>query len=173
MRLLSHELKVPENKFRRVINKCPRLLVSSARDQLKPCLFYLQRLGFKDLGALAYQDSVLLVSNVEKTLIPKLKYLESIGFSRDEAVGMVLRCPALFTFSVENNFIPKFEYFSEEIKGKLEELKEFPQYFAFSLENRIKPRHMEIIQSGVAMALPTMLKSTDEEFRELLRQAAG
>lgn len=170
---LSHELKVPENKFRRVINKCPRLLVSSARDQLKPCLFYLQRLGFKDLGALAYQDSVLLVSNVEKTLIPKLKYLESIGFSRDEAVGMVLRCPALFTFSVENNFIPKFEYFSEEIKGKLEELKEFPQYFAFSLENRIKPRHMEIIQSGVAMALPTMLKSTDEEFRELLRQAAG
>lgn len=79
----------------------------------------------------------------------------------------------MFTFSVENNFIPKFEYFSEEIKGKLEELKEFPQYFAFSLENRIKPRHMEIIQSGVAMALPTMLKSTDEEFRELLRQAAG
>ncbi|KAJ6377409.1 hypothetical protein OIU76_026393 [Salix suchowensis] len=118
----------------RAINKCPRLLVSSARDQLKPCLFYLQRLGFEDLEALAYQDPVLLVSNVENTLIPKLKYLESIGFSRDEAVAMVLRCPALFTFSVENNFKPKFDYFAEEMKGKLKELKGFPQYFAFSLD---------------------------------------
>lgn len=170
---LSQDLKVQENNFRKVIKKCPRLLVSSVRDQLKPCLFYLQRLGFKDLKALAYQDSVLLVSNVENTLIPKLKYLESIGFSKDEAVGMVLRCPALFTFSVENNFKPKFDYFAEEMKGKLEELKEFPQYFAFSLEKRIKPRHMEVVQSGVKIRLPIMLKSSDEEFEELTRQGAG
>ncbi|KDP38010.1 hypothetical protein JCGZ_04653 [Jatropha curcas] len=170
---LYHDLEVPENKFRRVINKCPRLLISSVKDQLKPCLFYLQRLGFKDLEALAYQDSILLVSNVEKTLIPKLKHLESLGFSKDETVGMVLRCPALFTFSVENNFKPKFSFFMEEMNGKLEELKAFPQYFAFSLENRIKPRHLEITQLGTKMALPIMLKSTDEQFRELLRQGAG
>ncbi|EEF29402.1 transcription termination factor MTEF1, chloroplastic [Ricinus communis] len=170
---LYHDLKVPENNFRRVINKCPRLLICGVRDQLKPCLFYLQRLGFRDLGALAYQDSILLVSDVEKTLIPKLKYLEAIGFSKDEVIGMVLRCPTLFTFSVENNFKPKFEYFVEEMKGKLEELKEFPQYFAFSLENRIKPRHLELIQSGAELPLPVMLKSTDEEFKELVKQGAG
>lgn len=81
---------------------------------------------------------------------------------------MVLRCPALFTFSIENNFKPKFEYFSGEMEGELEELKEFPQYFTFSLDNRIKPRHMEVVRSGVKVALPVMLKSTDEEFRELL-----
>lgn len=109
---LSEDLKIPDQNFRRAINKCPRLLASSAKDQLKPALFYLQRLGLKDLEALAYHDSVLLVSSVEKTLIPKLKYLESLGFSRSETVGMVLRCPALLTFSIENNFKPKFEYFS-------------------------------------------------------------
>uniref|UniRef100_A0A6N2KE42 Uncharacterized protein n=1 Tax=Salix viminalis TaxID=40686 RepID=A0A6N2KE42_SALVM len=143
---LSQDLKIPENNFRRAINKCPRLLVSSARDQLKPCLFYLQRLGFEDLEALAYQDPVLLVSNVENTLIPKLKFLESIGFSRDEAVAMVM---------------------------KLKELKGFPQYFAFSLDKRIKPRHVEAVQSGVKIPLPLMLKSTDEEFGELIRLGAG
>ncbi|XP_071724071.1 transcription termination factor MTEF1, chloroplastic [Rutidosis leptorrhynchoides] len=167
---LSQDLKVPDHDFRKVVNKCPRLLSSSARDQLKPCLFYLQRLGFENLANLAYQDTVLLVSNVENTLMPKLRFLENIGFSRNEAVGMVLRCPALFTFSVENNFKPKFEYFKVEMKGKLQELKEFPQYFAFSLEKRIKPRHMEVVQSGIDIPLSVMLKSKDEEFQEMLRQ---
>ncbi|KAH6825643.1 Mitochondrial transcription termination factor family protein [Perilla frutescens var. hirtella] len=165
---LSHDLRVPDRNFRKVINKCPRLLISSVRDQLKPALFYLQRLGFRDLHALAYQDPILLVSSVEKTLIPKLDYLVSLGFSKNDAVGMVLRCPTLFTFSIENNFKPKLEYFSEEMEGKLEEIKEFPQYFAFSLENRIKPRHMEVVRCGVKVALPLMLKATDEDFRELL-----
>ncbi|KAF8029068.1 hypothetical protein BT93_E1671 [Corymbia citriodora subsp. variegata] len=86
---------------------------------------------------------------------------------------MVRRCPALFTFSIENNFKPKLEYFHGEMGGRLEELRNFPQYFAFSLEKRIKPRHMEAVESGVRLALPVMLKSTDEEFGELIRQGLG
>ncbi|XP_010275061.1 PREDICTED: transcription termination factor MTEF1, chloroplastic [Nelumbo nucifera] len=170
---LSQDLCVPDHGFRKAVNKCPRLLVSSVRDQLKPALIYLQRLGFQDLEALAYRDSVLLVSSVENTLIPKLDYLVSLGFSREDAVDMVLRCPGLFTFSVENNFKPKFAYFTEEMGASLEELKEFPQYFAFSLENRIKPRHKELVECGVQIPLPLMLKSTDEEFGELLRRGGG
>ncbi|MCL7038272.1 hypothetical protein MKW94_028038 [Papaver nudicaule] len=170
---LSHELNVPSQNYRRVINKNPRLLVSSVRDHLKPTLFYLQRLGFEDLDALAYQDSILLVSSVEKTLLPKLDYLQSIGFSKDDVIGMVLRCPSLFTFSIENNYKPKFGYYMEEMGGSLEELKEFPQYFTFSLEKRIKPRHKEIVRananaSGVGIPLGLMLKSTEDEFRELI-----
>ncbi|KAL7102648.1 hypothetical protein ACP275_08G131700 [Erythranthe tilingii] len=170
---LSNDLRVPDANFRKVINKCPRFLISDAADQLKPALTYLHRLGFTDLHALAYQDPILLVSSVEKTLIPKMEHLSSMGFSKSDTVAMVLRCPALFTFSVENNFKPKFEYFNEEMKGKLDELKEFPQYFAFSLEKRIKPRHLEVVQCGVKVALPAMLKTTDEEFRVLLKQGSG
>ncbi|XP_010509731.1 PREDICTED: transcription termination factor MTEF1, chloroplastic-like [Camelina sativa] len=165
---LSNDLNVPENSFRRVIKKCPRLLISSVEDQLKPALFYLRRLGFDDLDALAYQDPILLVSSVEHTLIPKLRFLESIGYTRSEAIGMILRCPALFTFSIENNFKPKLDYFMSGIKGKLENLKEFPQYFAFSLEKRIKPRHIESMERGLELPLSLMLKSTDEEFEQLL-----
>ncbi|KAI5670992.1 hypothetical protein M9H77_11356 [Catharanthus roseus] len=170
---LSYELKVPDQNFRKVINKCPRLLISSVQNQLKPALFYLQRLGFNDIYALAYQDPILLVSSVEKTLIPKLNFLQSLGFSKEDAVGMVLRCPSLFTFSIENNFKPKFDYFAKEMNGSLDELKEFPQYFAFSLEKRIKPRHIEIVLRGIKVALPLMLKTTDEEFAELIRQGCG
>ena len=97
----------------------------------------------------------------------------NLRMSRADAVAMVLRCPGLFTFSVENNFKPKFDYFVGEMGGSLEELKEFPQYFAFSLEKRIKPRHMEAVQNGLKLPLPSMLKSTDEEFRELMTKHGG
>ncbi|KAG9439381.1 hypothetical protein H6P81_019546 [Aristolochia fimbriata] len=167
---LSQDLKVPESNFRRTIRKCPRLLASSVEDQLRPALFYLQRLGFRDTNALAYQDSVLLVSSVEKTLMPKLEFLMSVGYTRDEAVGMVLRCPGLFTFSVEKNFKPKFGYFMGEMGGSLEELKGFPQYFGFSLEKRIMPRHREMVERGVKLPLALMLKSTDDEFREFMEK---
>ncbi|XP_062094413.1 transcription termination factor MTEF1, chloroplastic [Humulus lupulus] len=167
---LTRDLQVPFHSLRKVINKCPRLLASSARDQLKPALFYLQRLGFKDVEALAQNDAVLLVSSVEKTLIPKLRFLESLGVSKEEAVAMVVRCPTLFTFSIENNFKPKFEYLVEEMGRKVEEVKEFPQYFAFSLEKRIKPRHMEIVRRGLEreVGLPLMLISTDDQFTQLI-----
>ncbi|XP_064942390.1 transcription termination factor MTEF1, chloroplastic-like [Musa acuminata AAA Group] len=167
---LSRDLRVPASHIRRVINKCPRLLASSVRDQLRPALIYLHRLGFRDARVLAYQEPVLLVSSVEKTLIPKLQYLVGLGLSREEAVAMVLRCPGLFTFSIENNFKPKHEYLVREIGGSLEDLKEFPQYFAFSLEKRIKPRHQQLRESGVNVPLSVMLKSTDEEFKELIHK---
>lgn len=86
----------------------------------------------------------------------------------------MLRCPGLFTFSIENNFKPKFEYFETEMKGRtLEELRRFPQYFAFSLEKRIKLRHREVVRNRVEMRLPLMLKSTDEEFHNLIRKGRG
>ncbi|XP_068319460.1 transcription termination factor MTEF1, chloroplastic-like [Pyrus communis] len=101
------------------------LLTSSGKDQLRPALLHLQRLGFNDLISLAYHDPVLPVSNVETTLVPKLEYLEGLGFLREETLGMVLRCPGLLTFSIKNNFKPKFEYFSVEMGKGLEELKGF------------------------------------------------
>ncbi|KAK8919245.1 hypothetical protein KSP39_PZI021227 [Platanthera zijinensis] len=167
---LSRDLNIPDSDFRRVINKCPRFLASSVRDQLRPALIFLQRLGFKDAASLAYHDPVLLVSSVENTLMAKLQHLVVMGLSREEAVEMVLRCPSLLTFSIENNLMPKFGYLVKEIGGGLKELKEFPQYFAFSLEKRIMPRHGEMMEAGMMLPLSLMLKSTEEEFKELLAQ---
>ncbi|OAY70159.1 hypothetical protein ACMD2_25002 [Ananas comosus] len=145
---LSRDLRVPGPDIRRVVNKCPRLLTASVRDRLRPNLLFLHRLGFTDQTALAYRDPILLVASVENTLMPKLDYLASLGLSRDEAAAMVRRCPGLFTFSIEKNFKPKYEYFAQAMGGSAGELKEFPQYFAFSLEKRIKPRHVKWWRRG-------------------------
>lgn len=170
---VSNELKTPDYKLRKVINKCPRLLSSSVRDQLKPALFFLQRLGFQDMEALACTDPILLVSNVENTLIPKLKYLESLGFTKEETKEMVVRCPPLLTFSIENNFKPKFEFLIGEMKRELQEVKEFPQYFSFSLDKRIRPRHVAALQAGITLPLSLLLKTTDEKFENLIEENVG
>uniref|UniRef100_A0ACD5XCW5 Uncharacterized protein n=1 Tax=Avena sativa TaxID=4498 RepID=A0ACD5XCW5_AVESA len=168
---LTEHLGVAEDAYRRVVVKCPRLLACSVRDQLRPALIYLRRLGFRDNRALAFQDPILLVSSVERTMAPKLEYLRAeLGMSKDEAVAMALRCPALFTFNVERNFRPKFEYLVAEMGGGVEDVKVFPQYFTFSLEKRIAPRHRAAVEAGVVgLPLPDMLKATDEEFWEMLR----
>ncbi|KAF3329793.1 mTERF [Carex littledalei] len=165
---LSKDLEVPKKNFYMVIKKCPRLLDCSARDQLKPALNYFQRLGIKDKFGFAYRYPVLLVLNVEKTIMPKVDFLMSLGLSQQEAEFFIYRKPGLLTFSIENNFKPKAEYFFSEMKGSLEELKDFPQYFACSLEGRIKPRHRELVEKGIEMPLAVMLKSMDIEFRKLV-----
>jgi len=167
---LSEDLGVPESAHRRVVVKCPRVLACSVRDQLRPALIYLRRLGFRDTRVLALQDPILLVSSVERTLAPKLQFLAGLGMSRDDAVAMVLRCPALFTFSIERNYRPKFEYLVEAMGCGVEDIKAFPQFFAFSLEKRIAPRHRAVEEAGVTMPLPDMLKATDEEFTEMLEK---
>lgn len=54
---------------------------------------------------------MLLVSSVEHTLLPKIQYLESLGLSHKEVVNTVLRSPGLLTYSIQNNLVPKVDYF--------------------------------------------------------------
>ncbi|OVA09831.1 Mitochodrial transcription termination factor-related [Macleaya cordata] len=165
---LLNDVKISFGEIRKSIIRCPRLLICSVRDQLRPTLYFLRRLGFVGQNAITCQTTLLLVSSVEDTLIPKLDYLQSLGFSYREAVKMVLRSPGLLTFSISNNFKPKVEYFLNEMKGDLAELKKFPQYFSFSLEGKIKPRHRLLVEHGFSLSLSEMLKVSDGEFNDRL-----
>ncbi|GFY88449.1 mitochondrial transcription termination factor family protein [Actinidia rufa] len=72
-----------------------------------------------------------------------------LRFSYEEVRRTVLRSPGLLTFSIENNYWPKVEYFVKEMDGDLAELKRFPQYFSFSLEGKINPWHPGVGGEGV------------------------
>lgn len=81
---------------------------------------------------------------------------------------MVIRSPGLLTFSIHNNFKPKAEYFFKEMNKHVQELKRFPQYFSFSLEGKIKPRHRLLLEHGFSLPLREMLKVSDGEFNAML-----
>ncbi|KAB1208102.1 hypothetical protein CJ030_MR7G013041 [Morella rubra] len=165
---LLNEVHIPFPDLPKSIVRCPRLLVCSVTDQLRPALSFLRDLGFVGRNSITCQTTLLLVSSVEGTLLPKIQYLLSLGLSYEEVSNMVLRSPGLLTFSIRNNFTPKAKYFLEEMKGDLAELKRFPQYFSFSLEGKIKPRHRLLVELGFSLPLFEMLKVSDGEFNARL-----
>lgn len=161
---LLNTVQIPFSEIRKSITRCPRILVSDLETQLMPTFDFLTELGFVGPSKLTAQTTLLLVSSVEYTLIPKIEYLKGLGIEHAEVRNMVLRSPGLLTFSVENNYKPKVEYFLKEMNGNLEEIKRFPQYFSFSLERKIKPRHQLLMKHGVIMSLSEMLRVSDGEF---------
>ncbi|KAJ6899870.1 hypothetical protein NC652_026121 [Populus alba x Populus x berolinensis] len=150
---LLNEVEIPFLDISRSINRCPRLLVSSVSNQLRPALVFLKELGFVGPRKLNYQTTLLLVYNVERSLMGKIEFLMGLGFEFVEVKNMVVRAPGILTLSVERNMKPKFEYFVREMKGDPGELKKFPQFFSFSLERKIKPRHRMLVEYGLNMPL--------------------
>jgi mTERF domain-containing protein, mitochondrial len=81
---------------------------------------------------------------------------------------MFPRFSQLFCYSIKNNLEAKYNYFVVEMGRDLKEVKEFPHYFSFSLENRIKPRHKRCVEMGVCFPLPLLLKTSEVAFQNRL-----
>ncbi|KAG8374028.1 hypothetical protein BUALT_Bualt11G0088400 [Buddleja alternifolia] len=162
---LLREALVEASDLRHVIHRRPRLLTCSVDRRLRPTLYFLQgTIGIDNVAKWA----PLLSCCVETKFIPRIEYLQKLGFTYRDTVTMFRRFPSLFCYSIKENFEPKFDYFVVEMGRELRELVAFPQYFSFSLENRIKPRHGMCVEKGVCLALPTMLKLSEARFRDRL-----
>ncbi|GJM85345.1 hypothetical protein PR202_ga01786 [Eleusine coracana subsp. coracana] len=82
------------------------------------------------------------------------------------------RAPAILSYGIETNLTPKLRFLTERMgRDPATELAEFPHYFAFSLEGRIRPRHEALREMDIEMSLKDMLTSNDDEFRERLLDA--
>ncbi|XP_022972588.1 transcription termination factor MTEF1, chloroplastic [Cucurbita maxima] len=161
---LLREARVDGSDIKRVINRRPRLLACSVKNRLRPTMYFLQSIGISEV----HKHTSLLSCSVEEKLIPRIEFFENLGFSRRDAVIMFRRFPQLFCCSIKENLEPKLNYFVVEMGRELKELKEFPHYFSFSLENRIKPRHQICVEKGVCFPLPVLLKTSEMKFREKL-----
>lgn len=86
---------------------------------------------------------------------------------------MLRRLPQLFCYGIKGNLEVKMRFLVNEMGRELREVKEFPQYFSYSLEKRIKRRHLVCEEQGVRFTLPALLKPGDEEFRERVEVCIG
>ncbi|KAJ4848934.1 hypothetical protein Tsubulata_004597 [Turnera subulata] len=161
---LLREARVEGAHLKRVINRRPRLLASSVKHCLRPTLYFLHSIGIAQVNYHTY----LLSCSVENKLLLRIQYFERIGFSYKESVSMFRRFPQLFNYSIKENLEPKLNYLVVEMGRDLKELINFPHYFSFSLENRIKPRHQSCVENGVFFPLRAMLKPSEAQFRSRL-----
>ncbi|KAK7256288.1 hypothetical protein RIF29_29729 [Crotalaria pallida] len=160
---LNDDLLATADQSRALILICPTLLFSDVELCLKPTLRFLQQVGVRNLNVPTNQNAHLLNTRVEK-LRAKMRFLQERGFSYEEAANACQRLPAIFGYGVESNLEPKFRYLVKEMKREVDELKKFPQYFGFSLEKRIVPRHLHLKERGVRIPLNRMLMWGDEKF---------
>ncbi|KAK1369515.1 hypothetical protein POM88_035607 [Heracleum sosnowskyi] len=96
----------------------------------------------------------ILESNVEFCLQPTLVYLRILGLEK-------LNSPTTLNAHLLNTRVEKLE---EKMKRSIEEVKDFPQYFAFSLSRRIAPRHFHLKERNVKVKLNRMLLWSDNRF---------
>ncbi|GJN21419.1 hypothetical protein PR202_gb08891 [Eleusine coracana subsp. coracana] len=173
--LTSHGLSAGDAS--RVFSAFPSLLTSppieplrflSADAPLPPPL--LRAAGGPPLPLAA---ALLLAFSVERTLLPKLLFLRDATGLPDPAVCAILRrAPAILSYGIETNLTPKLRFLTERMgRDPATELAEFPHYFAFSLEGRIRPRHEALRERDIEMSLKDMLTINDDEFRERLLDA--
>ncbi|KAL9231631.1 hypothetical protein vseg_006833 [Gypsophila vaccaria] len=142
---------------------CPDLLFANVEYCLRPTLTFLKAIGLEKLNTPTNLNAHLLNTRIGK-LEMKIGFLQSIGFTHEESVKACARLPAIFGYSIENNMQPKVEYLVRGMQRSVDEIKEFPQYFAFSLTRRIVPRYMHLRQRGVHITLKRMLMSCDQKF---------
>jgi len=142
---------------------CPEILFSNVKYCLRPRLLFLKNIGLQKLNNPSNLNAHLLNTHISK-LESKIEFLRAIGISVDESIRVCARLPAIFGYSIENNLGPKVEYLVGGMERSVEELVEFPQYFAFSLRRKIVPRHMHLKQRDVRISLKRMLLCGDQKF---------
>ncbi|CAK7329745.1 unnamed protein product [Dovyalis caffra] len=160
---LTDDLHASVHESRGLVIRRPQLLLSDVEYCLRPTLNCLRQLGVKKLNVPSSLNARLLNIRVEHMQV-RFEFLRTIGFSHEEAANICGRLPAIFGYSIENNLRPKIEYLVGEMKRNLDELKEFPQYLAFSLEKKIVPRHMHLKKRNVKIKLNRMLLWSDGRF---------
>ncbi|KAJ7538961.1 hypothetical protein O6H91_11G070600 [Diphasiastrum complanatum] len=172
VKFLIEEVGLSKDRLPKAINRCPRLLVCGLDEQLRHTMRFLSSLGFKGMEWVVSSNPALLTFSIQKKLVPKLQFLQSLGITHEEAVGMVIRLPAIFNYSLEGNLRVKHEYLINVMRRDLDELCCFPQFFAFSLDHRIRPRHEFLSKHNVRLSLPTMLKLGNKEFSAMFTKGA-
>lgn len=152
-----------------VIAQYPQILGLGLKPKLTSQQYFFNfniKIGPEDFGrVLEKMPQVVSLSHVP--IKKRVEFFRGRGFSAEDIAKMVVACPQLLLVNVEL-MKRSFNYFKTEIKKPLEELVEFPSYFTYSLEFRIKSRCQRISRKSIRCSLAWMLNCSDQRFEERL-----
>ncbi|ERN06758.1 hypothetical protein AMTR_s00005p00120750 [Amborella trichopoda] len=181
------DLGIPRSEIPGILFRRPQLCGISLSENLKPTMTYLESLGVDkekwakviyrfpavltslgvDVALLLHRSPQTFGLSIGANLNPVAQFFLDRGFIIEEVGTMISRYGALYTFSLADNLIPKWEFF-QSIYYPRSELVKFPQYFGYRLEERIKPRFERVRELGVEVLLNQVLSTSDAEFEKVL-----
>ncbi|KAK6914292.1 Transcription termination factor, mitochondrial/chloroplastic [Dillenia turbinata] len=109
-----------------------------------------------------------IVSLNQHVIMKPVEFLLGRAIPAGDVAKMVVKCPQLLALRVEL-MKNSYYFFKTEMGRPLKELVEFPEYFTYSLESRIKPRYQRLQSKGIRCSLAWFLNCSDKRFEERLQ----
>ncbi|KAK8331653.1 hypothetical protein V6Z12_A10G088100 [Gossypium hirsutum] len=163
-----YEMGLSSENVGKVLTRCPTIISYSVEDKLRPTAKYFRSLG-ADVSLLLLRCPQTFGLSIEANLKPVTQFFIERGYTLEEIGTMISRYGALYTFSLADNLIPKWDFFLTMDYSK-SELVKFPQYFGYSLEERIKPRIALVKKAGVRLLLNQILSLSSRNFENALKK---
>ncbi|KAK6277100.1 hypothetical protein POUND7_017423 [Theobroma cacao] len=163
-----YEMGISSENVGKILTRCPNIISYSVEDKLRPTAKYFRSLGV-DIAVLLLRCPQTFGLSIEANLKPVTEFFLDKGYTVEEVGIMTSRYGALYTFSLVDNLIPKWDFFLTMDYSK-SELVKFPQYFGYSLEERIKPRVAVVKESGVKLLLNQILSLSSRDFEKALKK---
>ncbi|GAA0170072.1 hypothetical protein LIER_24417 [Lithospermum erythrorhizon] len=118
--------------------------------------------------ALVVEKMPQIISLNQRVIMKTVEFLLARAFTINDVAKMIIKCPQLVAVSVglmKNSYY----FFKSEMGRPLKELVDFPEYFTYSLESRIKPRYHSLQAKGIKSSLAWFLNCSDKRFEERVR----
>ncbi|KAF3659109.1 Cytochrome-like protein [Capsicum annuum] len=160
------DLGLDDDIIGRILGRCPEIFASSIGRTLKRKLNFLIGIGVSrsHLPRIVRKYPEFFVCDIHRALRPRMTYLMHVGLSKREVALMVSRFSPLLGYSIDEVLKPKVEFLRNSMGKPISDLVEYPRYFSYSLEKRIKPRFWVLKGRNMECSLKSMLGKNDEEF---------
>lgn len=106
----------------------------------------------------------LLTPGFNTLWVFRVKYLQDLRFHNEAICCMICRFPSLLSYNSETVLKPKLDFLANSMGRKVYEVVEYPRYFSYSLEKKIKPRARVIERRKTNCSLKEMLALNDDQF---------
>lgn len=163
-----YEMGLTAQDVGKILTRCPNIISYSVEENLRPTAEYFSLLGINVAVVLQRSPQTFGLS-IEGNLKPITAFFLEKGYSLEDLRTMILRYGTLYTFSLVDNMIPKWNFFLT-MDYPQSELVKFPQFFGYSLEERIKPRYALVRQYGVKLLLNQVLSLSNDELEKVLKR---
>ncbi|CAN1306160.1 Transcription termination factor MTERF2, chloroplastic [Linum perenne] len=162
------DLGFTEEAIGMILRRCPEIFAASIDSTLRKKIESLVSVGIREdhLPRVIKKCPELLVSDFSQTILPRMKYLMEMGISKKDVGFMVRRFSPLLGYSIEKVLRPKYEFLVETMERDVKDVVEYPRYFSYSLEKRIRPRFFMLKHMKIECSLKDMLSKNDVQFVE-------
>ncbi|XP_021728989.1 transcription termination factor MTERF2, chloroplastic-like isoform X1 [Chenopodium quinoa] len=149
-----------------ILARCPEIFATRTVENYQKKLEFLTSLGIseKDLPRVIKKYPEFLISDVDSTVKPRLRYLMNAGLTERHIATMIVRFSPLLGYSIEEVLRPKLQFLVYTMGKSVKEVVDYPRYFSYSMEKKIKPRFLLLRSRNINISLKVMLAKNDDEF---------